>query len=88
MSDFVSQDTEVSSLWKLYENGRGYLSSMGLSTKLPRYNRFYEGDEILAAACGQLHQDDRAIEKVLHTRVQGADPLRGGALGGGSDGSQ
>ena len=45
MSDFVNQDTEVSSLWKLYENGRGYLSSMGLSTKLPLYNRFYEGDQ-------------------------------------------
>lgn len=45
MSDCVNQDTEVSSLWKLYENGRGYLSSMGLSTKLPLYNRFYEGDQ-------------------------------------------
>lgn len=45
MSDFVNQDTEVSSLWKLYDNGRGYLSSMGLSTKLPLYNRFYEGDQ-------------------------------------------
>ncbi len=45
MSDFVNQDAEVSSLWKLYDNGRGYLSSMGLSTKLPLYNRFYEGDQ-------------------------------------------
>lgn len=45
MSDFVNQETEVSSLWNLYENGRGYLSSMGLSTKLPLYNRFYEGDQ-------------------------------------------
>ena len=45
MSSVVNQDTEVSSLWKLYENGRGYLSSMGLSTKLPLYNRFYEGDQ-------------------------------------------
>lgn len=45
MSSVVNQDTEVSSLWKLYDNGRGYLSSMGLSTKLPLYNRFYEGDQ-------------------------------------------
>ena len=45
MSGFINQDTEVSSLWRLYENGRGYLSSMGLSTKLPLYNRFYEGDQ-------------------------------------------
>ena len=45
MSDFVNQDTEVSSLWKLYENGRGYLSAMRLSTKIPLYNRFYEGDQ-------------------------------------------
>lgn len=45
MSSYNDQDTEVSSLWKLYENGRGYLSSMGLSTKLPLYNRFYEGDQ-------------------------------------------
>ena len=45
MSSVVNQDTEVSSLWQLYENGRGYLSSMGLSTKLPLYNRFYEGNQ-------------------------------------------
>lgn len=45
MSSYNDQDTEVSSLWKLYDNGRGYLSSMGLSTRLPRYNRFYEGDQ-------------------------------------------
>lgn len=45
MSSYNKQDTEVSSLWKLYENGRGYLSSMGLSTKLPLYTRFYEGDQ-------------------------------------------
>ena len=45
MSSVVNQDTEVSSLWKLYDNGRGYLSSMGLSTKLPLYNRFYEGNQ-------------------------------------------
>lgn len=45
MSSYNDQDTEGSSLWKLYENGRGYLSSMGLSTKLPLYNRFYEGDQ-------------------------------------------
>lgn len=45
MSSYNDQDTEVSALWKLYENGRGYLSSMGLSTKLPLYNRFYEGNQ-------------------------------------------
>lgn len=38
-------EAEVSALWKLYENGRGYLSAMGLSSKLPLYNRFYEGDQ-------------------------------------------
>ncbi len=38
-------EAEVSALWKLYENGRGYLSAMGLTSKLPLFNRFYEGDQ-------------------------------------------
>ena len=42
---YENEHEEVSALWKLYENGRGYLSAMGLSTKLPLYNRFYEGDQ-------------------------------------------
>lgn len=43
----MSNDTEreVSSLWKMYEDGRGYLSTMGLTKKIPTYNRFYEGDQ-------------------------------------------
>lgn len=45
MSYEHDHDAEVSALWKLYENGRGYLSAMGLSSKLPLYNRFYEGDQ-------------------------------------------
>jgi hypothetical protein len=45
VSSYNDKDTEVSSLWKLYEIGRGYLSSMGLSDKLPLYNRFYEGSQ-------------------------------------------
>lgn len=42
---YENEHEEVSALWKLYENGRSYLSAMGLSTKLPLYNRFYEGDQ-------------------------------------------
>ena len=45
MSYNGEREAEVSFLWKLYENGRGYLSAMGLSTKLPLFNRFYEGDQ-------------------------------------------
>lgn len=45
MSYNSDYEAEVSSLWKLYENGRGYLSAMGLSSKLPLFNRFYEGDQ-------------------------------------------
>ncbi|MBO5110604.1 MAG: hypothetical protein J6D21_07800 [Clostridia bacterium] len=45
MSYNGEHEAEVSALWKLYENGRGYLSAMGLSTKLPLFNRFYEGDQ-------------------------------------------
>ena len=38
-------EREVSSLWKMYEDGRGYLATMGLTKKIPMYNRFYEGDQ-------------------------------------------
>lgn len=38
-------ERKVCDLWELYENGRGYLSAMGLSVKLPLYNRFYEGEQ-------------------------------------------
>jgi len=41
----VNTEREVSSLWKMYEDGRGYLSTMGLAKKIPTYNRFYEGEQ-------------------------------------------
>ena len=36
---------EVTSLWDDYERGRSYHSSTGLSRNLPRFVKFYEGDQ-------------------------------------------
>ena len=41
----IDNEREVSALWKLYEEGRGYLSATGLSAKIPLCNRFFEGDQ-------------------------------------------
>lgn len=41
MSDY----TEVTDLWKDYENGIAYLSNTGLRKKLPQYVKYYEGEQ-------------------------------------------
>jgi hypothetical protein len=41
----IDNEREASALWKLYEEGRGYLSATGLSAKIPLCNRFFEGDQ-------------------------------------------
>ncbi len=41
-NDSVSQTT---SLWEMYQNGVAYQASIGLTKDLPRYVRFYEGDQ-------------------------------------------
>lgn len=38
-------DSETTSLWDDYQNGLAYQSSTGLSKNLPRFVKFYEGDQ-------------------------------------------
>lgn len=39
------EGTRETQLWKDYQNARAYQSSIGLTSKLPLYVRFYEGDQ-------------------------------------------
>lgn len=38
-------EREVTSLWEDFRNGRAYQSNIGLTTKIPMFVRFYEGDQ-------------------------------------------
>jgi hypothetical protein len=38
-------EKEVTTLWEDFRNGRAYQSNIGLTTKIPMYVRFYEGDQ-------------------------------------------
>ena len=39
------QNNETTTLWQDYEHGLAYQSSMGLSKKIPKFVKFYEGDQ-------------------------------------------
>lgn len=39
------QATETTTLWDDYQNGLSYQASMKLSTKIPKFVKFYEGDQ-------------------------------------------
>lgn len=39
------KELSVTNLWKLFQNGRAYQSAKKLTTKLPMFVRFYEGDQ-------------------------------------------
>lgn len=38
-------DSETTSLWDDYQNGLAYQASVGLSKKIPKFVKFYEGDQ-------------------------------------------
>ena len=38
-------DSETTTLWDDYQNGLAYQSSVGLSKKIPKFVKFYEGDQ-------------------------------------------
>ena len=40
-----SIDSETTSLWDDYQNGLAYQSSVGLSKKIPKFVKFYEGEQ-------------------------------------------
>lgn len=40
-----STDSETTSLWDDYQNGLAYQASVGLSKKIPKFVKFYEGDQ-------------------------------------------
>jgi hypothetical protein len=40
-----AREREVTELWEDFRNGRAYQSSIGLTTKVPMFVRFYEGDQ-------------------------------------------
>ena len=39
------REREVTKLWEDFRNGRAYQSNIGLTTRVPMYVRFYEGDQ-------------------------------------------
>ena len=41
----VETTTEVTSLWEDYQNGLSYQQSSGLAKNLPKFVKFYEGDQ-------------------------------------------
>ena len=41
----VETATEVTSLWEDYQNGLSYQQSSGLAKNLPKFVKFYEGDQ-------------------------------------------
>ena len=45
MSEQVEKQEETTSLWELYQNGVSYQATCGLSKNLPKFVRFYEGDQ-------------------------------------------
>ncbi len=44
-SERYDKEQKLTDLWKLFQNGRAYQSSKKLTTKLPMFVRFYEGDQ-------------------------------------------
>lgn len=38
-------DREITDIWRDYEDGIGYQAKSGLSTRVPRYIKFFEGDQ-------------------------------------------
>lgn len=45
IKEHFDSDSETTSLWDDYQNGVAYQSSTGLSKNLPRFVKFYEGDQ-------------------------------------------
>lgn len=41
----IDKDTETTDLWDLYQDGLAYQASTKLSTNLPKFVKFYEGDQ-------------------------------------------
>jgi hypothetical protein len=41
----IDNDIQVSALWKMYEDARAYQDTIGLSSDVPMWVRFYEGDQ-------------------------------------------
>lgn len=41
----TNKQREVTTLWEDFRNGRAYQASIGLTTKIPMFVRFYEGDQ-------------------------------------------
>lgn len=41
----LDKDIQVSALWKMYEDAKAYQDAIGLSSDVPMWVRFYEGDQ-------------------------------------------
>jgi hypothetical protein len=41
----IDNDIQVSALWKMYEDAQAYQDTIGLSSDVPMWVRFYEGDQ-------------------------------------------
>lgn len=41
----IDNDIQVSALWKMYEDAKAYQDTIGLSSDVPMWVRFYEGDQ-------------------------------------------
>lgn len=41
----INEFDEITELWKLYEDGKAYQDTIGLSDSVPLWTRFYEGDQ-------------------------------------------
>lgn len=41
----IDNEVQVSALWKMYEDARAYQDTIGLSSDVPMWVRFYEGDQ-------------------------------------------
>ena len=45
MSERFNGTAEVTKLWEDYQNGLAYQASCGLSKNLPKFVKFYQGDQ-------------------------------------------
>lgn len=55
MSTDQNKETEITEVWKQYDNGRNYLDTVGLSKIIPKCVRYYEGKQWPAVVSGTEH---------------------------------
>ena len=51
----IDNDIQVSALWKMYEDAKAYQDAIGLSSDVPMWVRFYEGDQWPKATVNTAH---------------------------------